>query len=50
VGRAGTPEDIAYACQYLLSDAASFVSGAVLVIDGGPTDGPAQRILQAIRD
>ena len=35
------PEDIAYACQYLLSDAASFVSGAVLVIDGGPTDGPA---------
>lgn len=50
VGRAGTPEDIAYACQYLLSDAASFVSGAVLVIDGGPTDGPAQRILRAIRD
>jgi NAD(P)-dependent dehydrogenase (short-subunit alcohol dehydrogenase family) len=50
VGRAGTPADIAYACQYLLSDAASFVSGAVLVIDGGPTDGPAQRILQAIRD
>ena len=50
VGRVGDPEDVAYACQFLMSDAASFVSGAVLVVDGGPTDGPAQRILQAIRD
>jgi NAD(P)-dependent dehydrogenase (short-subunit alcohol dehydrogenase family) len=50
VGRAGDPEDVAYACHYLLSDAAAFVSGAVLVVDGGPTDGPAQRILQAIRE
>jgi len=50
VGRIGEPRDIALACQYLLSDAASFVSGAVLVVDGGPTDGPTQRILRAIED
>jgi NAD(P)-dependent dehydrogenase (short-subunit alcohol dehydrogenase family) len=48
VGRVGTPEDIAYACQYLLSDAAGFVSGAVLVVDGGTTEGPAQRILRTL--
>ena len=50
VGRPGTPEDIAYACQYLLSDAAAYVSGAVLLVDGGPTDGPTQRILRAIAE
>ncbi len=48
VGRVGEPEDIAHACQYLLSDAAAFVSGAVLVVDGGPTEGPTQRILRAL--
>lgn len=48
VGRVGEPEDIAYACHYLLSDAAAFVSGAVLVVDGGPTEGPAQRILREL--
>jgi NAD(P)-dependent dehydrogenase (short-subunit alcohol dehydrogenase family) len=48
VGRVGTPEDIAYACHYLLSDAAGFVSGAVLVVDGGTTEGPAQRILRTL--
>jgi len=50
VGRIGEPRDIALACQYLLSDAAAFVSGAVLVVDGGPTDGPTQRILRALED
>jgi NAD(P)-dependent dehydrogenase (short-subunit alcohol dehydrogenase family) len=48
VGRIGEPEDVAYACQYLLSAAASYVSGAVLVVDGGPTEGPTQRILRAL--
>jgi NAD(P)-dependent dehydrogenase (short-subunit alcohol dehydrogenase family) len=48
VGRVGETRDIAYACHYLLSDAAAFVSGAVLVVDGGPTEGPAQRILRAL--
>lgn len=50
VGRIGEPRDIALACQYLLSDAAAFVSGSVLVVDGGPTEGPTQRILRAIQD
>lgn len=48
VGRVGEPRDIACACQYLLSDAAGYVSGAVLVVDGGPTEGPTQRILRAL--
>jgi NAD(P)-dependent dehydrogenase (short-subunit alcohol dehydrogenase family) len=50
VGRVGEPSDIAYACQYLLSDAAAFVSGSVLVVDGGPIEGPTQRILRALGD
>lgn len=33
--RYGTPEDIAYGCVYLLSDASSWVTGTNLVIDGG---------------
>lgn len=35
--RYGRPEEVAYAMVYLLSDAASFVTGASLVIDGGYT-------------
>lgn len=31
----GTPEDIAWAAVYLLSDAASFVTGTLLPVDGG---------------
>jgi len=48
VGRVGEPVDVAWACHYLLSDAAAYVSGAVLVVDGGPTEGPTQRILRAL--
>ncbi len=33
--RVGTPEEIAQAALYLASDAASFVTGATLVVDGG---------------
>ena len=33
--RYGTPEDMAYAIIYLLSDASSFVTGTELVVDGG---------------
>ena len=33
--RIGTPEDVAQAALYLASDGASFVTGAVLVVDGG---------------
>jgi NAD(P)-dependent dehydrogenase (short-subunit alcohol dehydrogenase family) len=35
VGRVGQPIDIALCAQYLVSDAAGFVTGASLVIDGG---------------
>ena len=40
--RPGTPEDIAYGALYLASDAASYVTGNVLVIDGGWTCGFAR--------
>lgn len=33
----GKPSDIAYACIYLLSDAAEWVTGSVFTIDGGVT-------------
>lgn len=48
VGRLGQPLDIGLACQYLLSPASAFVSGAVLKIDGGPVEGPTQRILSTV--
>ena len=35
LGRLGTPEDIANAYVWLASEAASFVSGAILGVDGG---------------
>jgi NAD(P)-dependent dehydrogenase (short-subunit alcohol dehydrogenase family) len=35
LGRVGTPEEIAQAVLYLVSDAASFVTGTALVVDGG---------------
>jgi NAD(P)-dependent dehydrogenase (short-subunit alcohol dehydrogenase family) len=38
-GRVGTPEDIAEAVLYLASDAAGFVTGTHLVVDGGMTVG-----------
>lgn len=39
VGRHGQPDEIAGAAVYLLSDAASFMTGEVMVIDGGMTSG-----------
>ena len=40
VGRPGMPDDIAQAVAYLASDAASFVTGTSLIVDGGITTGP----------
>jgi len=37
VGRIGTPRDVAHAALFLASDAASFISGTCLVVDGGMT-------------
>jgi 3-oxoacyl-[acyl-carrier protein] reductase len=39
LGRFGTPEEIARAVCFLASDAAAFITGANLVIDGGQTRG-----------
>ncbi len=40
VARAGMPDDIANAVAFLCSDAASFMTGASLIVDGGITVGP----------
>ncbi len=37
LGRVGTPQDQANACLFLLSDKASFITGAELIVDGGIT-------------
>jgi NAD(P)-dependent dehydrogenase (short-subunit alcohol dehydrogenase family) len=34
-GRVGEPHEIASAVQFLLSDAASYVNGVLLPVDGG---------------
>jgi NAD(P)-dependent dehydrogenase (short-subunit alcohol dehydrogenase family) len=35
LGRIGTPEEVANCAAFLVSDDASFVTGAALFVDGG---------------
>ena len=43
IGRYGKPTDVAQLVSYLASEAASYVTGSVIVLDGGATAGRSRR-------
>ena len=43
IGRRGTTDDIAHMVSYLASDKAGYLTGAVIVLDGGATAGRVRR-------
>ena len=50
LGRTGTPEDVAALAAFLISDAASYISGAEIPVDGGMTaHGGVKSISEAAR-
>jgi 3alpha(or 20beta)-hydroxysteroid dehydrogenase len=43
IGRYGTPEDVSELVLFLASDAASYITGTEIVLDGGATAGREKR-------
>ncbi|MHA1941815.1 MAG: SDR family NAD(P)-dependent oxidoreductase [Candidatus Hodarchaeales archaeon] len=49
LGRWGTPDDVAGLFHYLASDDSSYISGQMIVIDGGWMAGPSIKLLEAVK-